>query len=359
MFTDAAPAAGDLLCDASLDASAATGADAIRRRRHCSRRERRSARRPAWRAIPAGGRPAIEPTRLLPHLVARRAAASFAVEWTDGGGHVAHRPGFLDPRRRKSPRRSKRGAVRAIVAAGADLRDARLRRTDPGGRAAGTAARRRLSSDTRHRDARKRRTRRCGRAWARSRWRRPLAAAGLSLDGGLAFVTVRRAAPRCVRRLALARTGAGLGIQRHAAGRAPGAAQRVHRCRHAAGARRDRRHCRRADRGAAGRSRRVPPRRQTCRAALRDRRFECLGHSRPTDVRGHPPSGRSGSPIPRPGVLEGFEAARLARRAPAAHEVEIEVHATSLNFMNVMSAMGMYPGYPNGVGPSVSNAPAA
>ena len=55
--------------------------------------------------------------------------------------------------------------------------------------------------------------------------------------------------------------------------------------------------------------------------------------------------------IPRPGVLEGFEAARLVRRSPAAHEVEIEVHATSLNFMNVMSAMGMYPGYPNGVGP--------
>ena len=37
--------------------------------------------------------------------------------------------------------------------------------------------------------------------------------------------------------------------------------------------------------------------------------------------------------------------------APTPGEVEIAVRATGINFMNVMSAMGICPGYPNGVGP--------
>ncbi len=52
-----------------------------------------------------------------------------------------------------------------------------------------------------------------------------------------------------------------------------------------------------------------------------------------------------------PGLLDGLGAEPMTRRAPAAHEVEIEIEAAGLNFMNVMSAMGAYPGYPKGLGP--------
>ena len=52
-----------------------------------------------------------------------------------------------------------------------------------------------------------------------------------------------------------------------------------------------------------------------------------------------------------PGRLDSLAARPLVRRPPSAREVEIEVDATGLNFMNVMSAMGIYPGYPNGLGP--------
>ncbi len=52
-----------------------------------------------------------------------------------------------------------------------------------------------------------------------------------------------------------------------------------------------------------------------------------------------------------PGILDGLVCRAVARRKPAAGEVEIEVDATGLNFMNVMSALGTYPGYPHGVGP--------
>jgi acyl transferase domain-containing protein/NADPH:quinone reductase-like Zn-dependent oxidoreductase/NAD(P)-dependent dehydrogenase (short-subunit alcohol dehydrogenase family)/acyl carrier protein len=51
------------------------------------------------------------------------------------------------------------------------------------------------------------------------------------------------------------------------------------------------------------------------------------------------------------GVLENLRPKPLARRRPEAGQVEIEVRAAGLNFMNVLSAMGMYPGYPDGVGP--------
>jgi phthiocerol/phenolphthiocerol synthesis type-I polyketide synthase C len=52
-----------------------------------------------------------------------------------------------------------------------------------------------------------------------------------------------------------------------------------------------------------------------------------------------------------PGLLDNLRPQPLARRAPARGEAEIEVRAVGLNFMNVMSALGTYPGYPNGLGP--------
>jgi phthiocerol/phenolphthiocerol synthesis type-I polyketide synthase C len=45
-----------------------------------------------------------------------------------------------------------------------------------------------------------------------------------------------------------------------------------------------------------------------------------------------------------PGLLDAVEYRPLARRAPAAGEIEIEVTAASLNFIDVMKAMGTYPG---------------
>ena len=52
-----------------------------------------------------------------------------------------------------------------------------------------------------------------------------------------------------------------------------------------------------------------------------------------------------------PGILDALAAETMIRRAPRSHEVEIEVVVAGLNFMNVMSAMGTYPGYPQGLGP--------
>jgi phthiocerol/phenolphthiocerol synthesis type-I polyketide synthase C len=46
----------------------------------------------------------------------------------------------------------------------------------------------------------------------------------------------------------------------------------------------------------------------------------------------------------RPGVLDAVEYRPLCRRAPAAGEIEIEVTAAALNFIDVMKAMGTYPG---------------
>ena len=51
-----------------------------------------------------------------------------------------------------------------------------------------------------------------------------------------------------------------------------------------------------------------------------------------------------------PGVLDHLVRRPLARRPPAAGEVEIEVAATGLNFMNVLSALGIYPGHDRGLG---------
>ncbi|WP_225846210.1 type I polyketide synthase [Streptomyces sp. HPF1205] len=45
----------------------------------------------------------------------------------------------------------------------------------------------------------------------------------------------------------------------------------------------------------------------------------------------------------RPGLWEGLAFRALRRRAPGAGEIEVEVGATALNFLDVMKAMGTYP----------------
>ncbi|XXY48825.1 SDR family NAD(P)-dependent oxidoreductase [Sorangium sp. So ce269] len=45
-----------------------------------------------------------------------------------------------------------------------------------------------------------------------------------------------------------------------------------------------------------------------------------------------------------PGILDALALREMERRGPAAGEVEIEVRAASLNFIDVMKAMGIYPG---------------
>ncbi len=51
---------------------------------------------------------------------------------------------------------------------------------------------------------------------------------------------------------------------------------------------------------------------------------------------------------PRPGTLDGLVLQRLRRRPPGPGEVEIEVVAAGLNFSDVMKALAMYPGSPDG-----------
>ena len=55
--------------------------------------------------------------------------------------------------------------------------------------------------------------------------------------------------------------------------------------------------------------------------------------------------------VTTPGILDGLALKPVLRKPPKAGEVEIAIKATGLNFMNVMSAMGICPGYVNGVGP--------
>ncbi|MFZ0718964.1 SDR family NAD(P)-dependent oxidoreductase [Mycobacterium sp.] len=50
----------------------------------------------------------------------------------------------------------------------------------------------------------------------------------------------------------------------------------------------------------------------------------------------------------RPGVLDDVDTRVVARRSPASGEVEIQVHATGLNFIDVMRALGVYPGQEDG-----------
>jgi acyl transferase domain-containing protein/acyl carrier protein len=51
------------------------------------------------------------------------------------------------------------------------------------------------------------------------------------------------------------------------------------------------------------------------------------------------------------GTLDSLVLRRCQRAKPGPGQVEIEVAAVGLNFMNVMSALGVYPGYERGVGP--------
>jgi len=67
---------------------------------------------------------------------------------------------------------------------------------------------------------------------------------------------------------------------------------------------------------------------------------------------GRPAAGRPFRAVTTsPGMLDALCLQEIQRREPGPNEVEIEVVATGLNFMNVMSALGIYPGYPDGVGP--------
>jgi len=46
------------------------------------------------------------------------------------------------------------------------------------------------------------------------------------------------------------------------------------------------------------------------------------------------------------GILDNLHYRPTARRTPRAGEIEIRVHATGLNFRDVLNALGMYPGNP-------------
>ena len=54
---------------------------------------------------------------------------------------------------------------------------------------------------------------------------------------------------------------------------------------------------------------------------------------------------------PHPGMVEQLRWQQADAGAPAPDEVEIDVAATGLNFMNLLSALGMLPGWERGVGP--------
>lgn len=54
------------------------------------------------------------------------------------------------------------------------------------------------------------------------------------------------------------------------------------------------------------------------------------------------------------GVLDGLVLESARRRSPGPGEVEIRVHATGLNFKDVLSALGMYPGDPGPLGSECS-----
>jgi len=51
------------------------------------------------------------------------------------------------------------------------------------------------------------------------------------------------------------------------------------------------------------------------------------------------------------GILDSLGLEAISRPRPAAFEIEIEIEASGLNFMNVLGALGACPGFPNGAGP--------
>ena len=54
--------------------------------------------------------------------------------------------------------------------------------------------------------------------------------------------------------------------------------------------------------------------------------------------------------VPTDGVIDHLTLERVARRSPSRGEVEIRVHATGLNFRDVLNTLGMYPGEPGPLG---------
>ena len=55
--------------------------------------------------------------------------------------------------------------------------------------------------------------------------------------------------------------------------------------------------------------------------------------------------------VRRPGSVDGLTLEPLRRSKPGPGQVEVAVVAAGLNFMNVLSVLGAYPGHPQGVGP--------
>lgn len=53
---------------------------------------------------------------------------------------------------------------------------------------------------------------------------------------------------------------------------------------------------------------------------------------------------------PEPGLVDNLEIREIKRREPAPDEVEVEVRALGINFMNLMSVLGIYPGKEKGFG---------
>lgn len=72
------------------------------------------------------------------------------------------------------------------------------------------------------------------------------------------------------------------------------------------------------------------------------------------NVNGSAPAWSTGQPyhleIPRRGVLDNLVWSPLARSKPGPGQIEIEVHATGLNFRDVLNALGLYPGDPGPLG---------
>ena len=81
-------------------------------------------------------------------------------------------------------------------------------------------------------------------------------------------------------------------------------------------------------------------------------RYVCTGLDRAETSPGeHGTNARSHSfrlEVSSSGTLAGLKLRSVERRRPAAGEVEIEVHAAGLNFSDVMKALGLYPGLPEG-----------
>ena len=81
--------------------------------------------------------------------------------------------------------------------------------------------------------------------------------------------------------------------------------------------------------------------------ALRDERRYVARLARPAERPARAPASAGDAPfrvtLERPGTLEGLVCSAIERRSPAAGEVEIEVEAAGLNFVDVLVALGAIP----------------